>query len=309
MKRVDFKNAYYIKLGRGGEWEESSIRENKVRIGWISWPLEEINQRNWNNLKQKYRKVYKSESSATTDINALKTIVESTSDDIWITFHASYLWWCRVGKPEIFEDKISKYREVAGQWNNRDIYDQFLILNQIPGSISKIQRFAGTICSVKKAEVEDLRRLLNNESSDASQKISQVKNELIEKVEKGLKGLHWKDFEILVDLVFRNAGWRRTSMLGGPMKTVDIELEEPITGDLYQVQVKSAATIDDFEKYAQKFSSGSFRKLYFVVHSPEAKLANVQGVTHEGIELILPRRLAQMVVDFGLTDWLLKKIR
>lgn len=307
MQPVDFKNAYYIKLGRGGKWEESSIRENKVRIGWISWTVEEINQRNWNNLKQKYRKGYKSKGSATTDINALKTIVESTSDDVWIAFHASYLWWCRVGKPGIFEDKISKYREVAGQWNNRDICDQFLILNQIPGSISKKQRFAGTICHVK--EVDDLRRLLNNQPSHAFQAISEAKTILIEDVEKGLKGLHWKDFEILVDLVFRNAGWRRISMLGGPMKTVDVELEEPITGDLYQVQVKSAATINDFKKYAQNFLPGTFRKLYFVVHSPEAKLVNYQGKQHEEIELILPRRLAQMVVDFGLTDWLLKKIR
>jgi hypothetical protein len=309
MQPVDFKNAYYIKLGEGGKWEESSIRENKVRIGWVSWPIEEINQRNWANLKRKHRNEYKDDGSATRDINGLKNIVESTSDDIWITFHASYLWWCRVGESGILEDKISKYRKVAGQWNNRDVCDQFLILNQIPGSISKKQRFSGTICSVKKAEAEDLRRLLNNEPSNAHQEISRAKNELIEEVEKGLKGLHWKDFEILVDLIFRNAGWRRVSIIGGTMKSVDIELEEPITGDLYQVQVKSAATIDDFKKYAQNFSSGSFRKLYFVVHSPEAKLANYQDVTYKEVELILPRRLAQMVVDFGLTDWLLKKIR
>ncbi len=307
MQRVDFKNAYYIKLGRGGKWEESSIQENKVRIGWKGWSVGEINLRNWDKLKQKYRKTYKSNSSATADINALKTIVESTSDDIWITFHTSYLWWCRAGKPGIFEDKISKYRKVDGKWYNCDISGQPLILNQIPGSISKIQRFAGTICKVK--EVDDLKRLINDQPSDVFQAISTTKNVLIEEVEKGLKGLHWKDFEILVDLIFRNAGWQRISMLGGPMKTVDMELQEPITGDLYQVQVKSFATTDDFEKYAEKFSSGRFRKLYFVVHSPESKLANDQNMTREGIELILPRRLAKMVVDSGLTDWLLKKIR
>ena len=37
------------------------------------------------------------------------------------------------------------------------------------------------------------------------------------------------------------------------MKYVDMELQEPITGDLYQVQVKSDATIANFREYAKKF--------------------------------------------------------
>ena len=307
MQTVDFKNAYYIKLGSGGKWEKSSIQENKIRIGWTNLTVEEINQRNWDIIKEKHQHVYKNKGSATADINALKTIVESTSDDIWITFHDRQLWWCRVGEPGIFKDEISRYRKVAGQWKNHDINGNPLIINQIPGSISKVQRFQGTRCRIK--EVDDLRRLLNNQPSQAFQAISEAKKLLIEEVERGLKGLHWKDFETLVDLVFRNAGWRRTSVLGETMKFADIELEEPITGDLYQVQVKSAATVDDFEKYAKNFSPGNFRKFYFVVHSPQEKLANYQGVTDKDIELILPRQLAQMVVDFGLTDWVLKKIR
>ncbi len=34
MKRVEFKNAYYVKLGRKGQWEQSSIQEGKIRFGW-----------------------------------------------------------------------------------------------------------------------------------------------------------------------------------------------------------------------------------------------------------------------------------
>lgn len=93
------------------------------------------------------------------------------------------------------------------------------------------------------------------------------------------------------------------------MKYVDIELEEPVTGDLYQVQVKSTATVSDFVEYAKSFSPGSFRRLYFVVHSPDENLAEYQLVAKGDVELILPKRLAQMVVQFGLTDWLFKKVR
>lgn len=303
---IDFTNAYYIKLGSGGKYEESSIRENKLRFGWNSISVEEINQKNWAALKEKYRHEYKNRGSATVDINALRTIVESTPDDIWISFHASQLWWCKVAGTEVFEDSISRYRRVNGQWNNRDIHDQPLIINQIPGSLSKIQGFRGTVCGVK--EIDDLRRLLNDQPSEAFIGISKAKEVLSREVELGIKRLHWKDFETLVDLVFRGAGWRRTSVLGEAMKYADIELEEPITNDLYQVQVKSAATLNDFEEYKQNFSHGSFRKLYFVVHSPDEKLFVHQSVD-ENIELVLPNRLAQLVIEFGLTDWLLRKIR
>ncbi|NJN98258.1 MAG: hypothetical protein HC875_31300 [Anaerolineales bacterium] len=132
MQAVDFNNAYYIKLGIGGKWEESSIRENKIRIGWANWIVEEINQKNWDTLKAKHQHEYKNKGSATADINALKALVESTSDDIWITFHLSQLWWCRVGESGISKDEISNYRKVLGHWYNHDIHNQPLILNQIP---------------------------------------------------------------------------------------------------------------------------------------------------------------------------------
>ena len=91
------------------------------------------------------------------------------------------------------------------------------------------------------------------------------------------------------------------------MKYADMELEEPITGDRYQVQVKSDATIGDFAKYAAEFDNSDFRKLYFVVHSSKEQWANAPK--YDNVELILQERLAEMVVDFGLVNWLLKRIR
>jgi hypothetical protein len=182
-----------------------------------------------------------------------------------------------------------------------------LIINQIPGRLSKIQRFAGAICGLGAREIDDLRRLLNNQPSAESQCIFEAKTALIRQVENGLSLLHWKDFEILVDLIFRNAGWRRVSGIGESMKYVDMELQEPITGEMYQVQVKSDATAAQFKKYAEQFTEGDFRKLYFVVHNSKEKWAAVS--TYENVELVLQEKLAQMVVDFGLVNWLLKRIR
>ena len=91
------------------------------------------------------------------------------------------------------------------------------------------------------------------------------------------------------------------------MKFVDMELEEPITGEMYQVQVKSDATIANFREYAEQFTEGHFRKLYFVVHNSKEKWANAPK--YKTVELILQEQLALWVVDFGLVNWLLKKIR
>lgn len=311
MEPITIKNAYYVKLGRGGEWVESSIQSRIIRIGWREQTLDDVN--NWREsiIREKTLSAREqqglptSKTAVSNDVSALSKIVHATPEDVWVTFHSSYLWWCRVAETGIEEDTTSKYRKIIGQWSNCDIEGTPLIINQIPGRLSKTQRFSGTICRL--GAVDDLRRLLNNQPSAEFQGISRAKATLTQEVESGLSLLHWKDFEILVDLIFRNAGWRRVSVIGESMKYVDMELEEPITGDLYQVQVKSDATIADFREYAEQFIEGDFRKLYFVVHNPKAKWDDAPK--YKGVELILQEQLAQMVVDFGLVNWLLKRVR
>lgn len=313
MEPITIKNAYYVKLGRGDEWAEDSIQNGLIRIGWREQTIDDIN--NWREsvIREKILSARKqrglpiSKVAVSNEVSALSKIVHSTPDDVWIAFHRSYMWWCRVAETEIEEDDTSKYRKVEGEWHNVDIKGTLLIIDRIPGRLSTIQRFSGTICSLDETKVDDLRRLLNDQPSAEFQSISRAKKDLIQQVEKGLSLLHWKDFEILVDLIFRNAGWRRVSVIGESMKYVDMELEEPITGDLYQVQVKSDANIADFKKYAEQFTEGDFRRLYFVVHNSKAKWEDAPQ--YKSVELILQEQLAQMVVDFGLVNWLLKRVR
>jgi hypothetical protein len=91
------------------------------------------------------------------------------------------------------------------------------------------------------------------------------------------------------------------------MKFSDLELEEPVTGERYQVQVKSSASVADLQEYADNFASTGFRKLYFVVHSPVGDWSGYP--IPENVELILPDRLAQMVIEFGLISWLVNKLK
>jgi hypothetical protein len=306
MNPIACKNAYYVKLGRNGKWEESCLKENIIRIEWTRQTVSDINSGNWSKIQKQLDKEVADKGAATRDYRALKMFCDSTNRDIWITFYQDHLWWCKVTDSIVEEDKISKYRKVD-KWYRQDIMGHPLLINQIPGRIAKLQGFRGTACNV--SEADELCRLINQQKSPECLEIERSKEELCRTVEDGLRRLHWKDFEILVDLLFRASGWRRISMLGETMKFSDIELEEPITGDLYQVQVKSKASLEDLRKYRKRFEGSKYRQLFFVVHTPEKDLKEGVLTKNNPVQLILPGRLAEMVVEMGLLNWLLNKIR
>jgi len=306
MELIACKNAYYVKLGRNGMWEESSLKKNIIRIGWTRQTLSDINAGRWEKIQKQLEKEVVDKGTATRDCRALRMLCDSTNDDIWITFHGNQLWWCKVTDPRIHEDKFSKYRKVD-RWHCRNIFDDPLLVTEIPGRIAKLQGFRGTICKV--SEADELTRLINRQHSSEYAAIVHSKEDLCRHVETGLRRLHWKDFETLVDLLFRATGWRRVSVLGETMKFSDIELEEPITGEMYQVQVKSTATTRDLRQYTDTFAGGKYRRLFFVVHTPDRKLTDTPQAADGPVQIILPRRLAEMVVELGLLNWLLNKIR
>jgi hypothetical protein len=305
VRLLKIRNAYYIKLGKGGEWEADSIRRGILRLGWSSNPLTDVNDGAWGAIEEQLRASQPNKGTATRDVNALKDIVASTADDIWITFHASRLWWCSLAEKPVEEDAVSKFRRTAGGWKDCDSKGRRLLIAEIPGDISQLQGFRGTVCRVKARDA--LRRLLDGESSPAYVAVSAAVDLLAREVSAAIQSLHWKDFETLVDLLFRQAGWRRLSVLGETMKYADLELEEPMTGERYQVQIKSAAGAPEFKAYRDEFAGQGFRKLFFVVHTPHPNLTN--DLASESVELILPDRLGRMIVNAGLVGWISAKIR
>ena len=314
MDKIQFDKAYYIKLGERGAWEENSINSGKIRIGWGDTKLEDIQKGNWDKIKKEIQDDFRARNKKKGDVkdfNALKNIYDADSNTVFVTFYNSKLWWCRVrdevGKDRIKEDGTSKYREVDGKWSDQDIDRKVLLSHQISGKLYSLQMYRATHCKV--IAIDHLRRLINAEHSPEYNSISEAKKELRSRVGAGIKLLHPKDFEILVDLVFRQAGWRRVSVLGETMKFFDLVLEEPITNDRYGVQIKSAATSGDFKKYAERFTSGEFKKLYFVVHSTDDEKLSEDSKDYKNVELIFVDDLAKMIVDGGLVDWLMEKIQ
>lgn len=314
---VRFERAFYIKLGEGGEWAEEAISTAKLRFGWQVVSLTDIRAKNWDRIRRSIEDQHPGRKGViTTDTERLRDLVTTGPDDLWITFHGSRLFWGRVAAGEVEQDDTSKFRRLVDGWHDANVNGEPLVVGRIPGVIAQLQGFRGTVCSVKAKDV--LRRLVAGETSPAHGAVSAAREALVRELRAAIQELHWKDFETLVDLVFRDAGWRRLSVLGESMKFADLELEEPVTGDRYQVQVKSRADVREFDAYAATFLADQhhdFRRLYFVVHSPTRALA--LHIARQGrdtkddrrVEPILPGRLAQMIVDAGLTGWVLDKIR
>jgi hypothetical protein len=217
---VPIKNAFFVKLGRGGQWEKDSVERGLMRIGWKDIRLAEINAGSWKDIERQIRQGIKDAGAAKRDLNALRVAVESTAEDVWITFYAGCLWWCRLAPSAIEEDATSKFRRTAGGWNDCDVSGSRLQIANIPGVLSQLQGFRGVICRV--GEALRLRRLLSAEPSAAYKGVMQARVTLSNEVRSALGELHWKDFETLVDLLFRQAGWRRLSVSGETMKFADL---------------------------------------------------------------------------------------
>jgi hypothetical protein len=108
LDEVIFTKAYYIKLGAGHKWFESSIRENKIRFGWGNIPIDLIKNKDWGKIYPLNRQSSTDYGSTTRDSNALKNIIEADEKTMFITFENSCLYWCKARQDVIVDqDDIS----------------------------------------------------------------------------------------------------------------------------------------------------------------------------------------------------------
>lgn len=301
-----FKSAYYIKLGRAGCWEAESIATGRLRLGWSHQGLDDINARRWDKIGGELRAQQPGKPQvATADLNRLRDIVESSADDVWISFHGAKLWWARLAQGPVEGDAISKFRRTVDGWHDHSTSGRLLVVNELPGKLAMLQGFRATVCRVAHSAV--LARVLDGSRSGLAQEISSQRSALAGLLEAAIRELHWKDYETLVDLVFRHAGWERISVLGQHVKAYDLELREPITDARFVVQVKSQATLADLVRAGDAFSAEDYRRVFFVVHSPSRDLADA-GDLPPHVELVAPARLASLALDAGLVQWLESKV-
>ena len=307
MKKINPKKVLFIKLGEGGEFEQDCIEKYQtLRIGYSRVDHELCIKGDWDAVHKYYTDVRGVKLSvATFHTNQIKYFYEDDEQTLWITFYANKIWWC-FSKPEItlLPDK-TKTRPVIDKWSDKDINGKLLSAESISGKLLKTQGFRGTICTVP-AEKYAITKI-NGEQLSEVLEVEIALNSLKEKLSQLIKHLQWQDFEILVDLIFTQAGWQRVSEIGKTQKTLDLVLLAPVTEERAIVQIKSQSDLKEFKHYQNEFAMMTgYDKFFYVVHSPKIDLLNYQNDSET--KLYFNDKISEFTIASGLVEWVIQKV-
>ena len=300
---ITAKQAFYIKLGRGGGWESECLRGGTIRFGYRGTPHDLCIAGKWDEVREFWTDKKGHAGTGTSFARQIRTFYETDETALFITFANGLLYWCRpTGPVEVLTDGNRRRATVDG-WHSRSAEGTPLTSDRISGHLLKVQMFQGTICRVK--PLEYLLRKLNDQLSPEVAAAEEAERALMDAIVRMMPLLTWQDFELLVDLIFSASGWRRIGVVGRVQKTVDLELILPTTGERAFVQVKSQAGNDDLQDYAQRFDQAElYDHMFFVWHTGTI----TGGEAFDRVTLVGPERLSRMVLDGGLAAWLREKV-
>lgn len=306
MGKIEANKVLFIKLGQSGKYEKDCIEnDDTLRLGYGEVDHQLCINKEWDKVHNYFTTQEKSKSFvATSHTNQIKQFYEEDEKTLWITFYANKLWWC-FSKPEItlLPDK-TKIRPVIGKWSDKDIKGTVLLSSNISGKLLKTQGFRGTICSVPEKKYAIAK--INGEQLAEVADVEKAMSELKIKLTLLIKNLQWKDFETLIDLIFRQAGWQRVGDTGKTQKTLDLDLFAPVTGERAIVQIKAQSDLKEFLNYQNQFSVMSdYDKFFYVVHTANGKLLTYENETET--KLYLVEKVAELAVSAGLVEWIIKK--
>jgi hypothetical protein len=122
-----------------------------------------------------------------------------------------------------------------------------------------------------------------------------------------VRRLREKDFELLVDLLLARSGWVRVAKLGGATEGIDIEVENPATGEVAFVQVKSSANQRVLDDYVARFRDRRDRydRMIFAVHSTRTDLELPGDIP---LQVWALPDIARLAVRLGLADWIASRV-
>lgn len=248
--------------------------------------------------------IKKTKGKATETVSQIKYFYESPEDVLWITFFNRKLYWCFANSKVVKLPDDSRIRKVKGKWSSEDVNGNPLYIENLSGKLTKVQGFRGTICTVK--EFDYLINKINGSKLPIVQNAETSLFNLKTNLKPLVQLLSWKDFELLVDLIFTSSGWQRISSVGKTEKTIDIELMLPVNNKKAFVQIKSQSNYNEFEDYKNSFNNmNQYDEMYYVVHTPDKKLDNVKK--EKNIEVIGLDKITDLVINAGLINWLIKK--
>lgn len=307
MEKVSAKKVLFIKLGNEGAWEEECIEKRQcLKLSRYEGACHKDYQSNhWDVVKKKFVSVGISSKTASDYVRQIKEFYTSDNSTLWITFYKNKLWWCFASNiiKEYSDGSIE--REIIGAWSDKDIFGRPLSTDCLSGKLLKTQGYRGTICRVEESEY--LIRKINGEVMPEVEEAIATLSRLNHNLESLIKHLEWSDFELLVDLIFTNAGWKRIGRRGKTEKTLDLDLLSPVTNEKVMVQIKSKSNMKEFSDYKNTYSNmDNYDRMFYVVHTPDNELMNY--TMNDGhVSVLCGHKIAELAISAGLTDWIIEK--
>jgi hypothetical protein len=303
---VEPSSVRYIKLGTGGSWEKECLQRNIIRIGFgsacpdlLGW----CQSGSWDSVKRHFVAEGKDKTTATRFTGELRLFFEDNGTTLWITFMKNRLYWGQVDNapPTPHEDGNGVWRTIRQGWCGNDLLGKKLSKDRLSGALTKLAAYRGTSCAVGAHRYVVSR--INGHTIPEIERAIAAKKEMQASVIPLMRLLEPQDFELLVDLVFTSSGWRRLGVLGKTEAMLDMDLVLPSTGERAFVQVKSSTTSAELAEYVAKLGERAdlYQKMFYVYHSGEAT------TSHPRVTLVNADRLAELVVNAGLTEWLIEK--
>lgn len=299
----------YIKLGPGNAWFPYCRKAGRIALGHAAVPHDLAQAGDWEAVTRHLVEICgRAPGKASDFTREIRDFYTLGVDCLWITFAEGRLWWA-FAEPEVQwlggdgAKNGVRFRKIVGSWCDSDAGGKTLDEPRLSTRLTKVAAYQQTICGV---EAEDYAvRRINGEVEPVVAEARALHDKMTAVAAEMIAGLHWRDFEVLVDLIFSRNGWRRTSAVGGTQKDIDIAIEQPVTGERACVQVKSRASAAVLRDCATRFSGNTaYDRMFFVCHTAAGKLAVPEG---ENIDVWTGGRLAEMALKSGLFDWLLER--
>lgn len=299
----------YIKLGTGNRLAKECIEEGLIRLGFDGVPHDICQRGDWQSVHRALRNLGKSQGAATNQAQQIKDFYTLGDEALWITFWDGKLWWT-FAEPGVSQDEehsyLTRYRRTSTPWQCADAKGETLALRNFSTKLTQTAGFRGTLCNVR--ERDYLLRRINGETEPLADDALALQTKLANTAERLVTALHWRDFEILIDRIFADSGWRRVGVLGETQADVDLVVEQTATGERAFVQVKSRATPTVFQDYIDRFREyGDCSRMFFVCHSPNGKLR--QFTSSPDVELWFSDTVAKKAIRAGLFEWLIQRVK
>jgi hypothetical protein len=306
---IEAERCLFIRLGKCGERTAQCIVAGELRLDYPQVSHEFCLAGRWTQVDSQIAADSKDREASARHTNQIRAFYEASAATLWITFHADCMWWCFAAPGVSQRVNNTKVRSTVDGWHQYDVNNQPLAASRLSGGLLAVQAYRGTICAVEQSSVLHKINCIDPPHVAAA---GHALVALVDSLQPIVERLHSRDLEVLVDLIFRNAGWQRVGVLAETETDIDLALESAVTGERIAVEVKAHARIEDYREYAVRYLSMiGFDRFYFVTHSLiDGEVANesIGAIGPASVRFWGSRNIAERAAHSGLAQWLVDKV-